>query len=139
MSKFLKTLIVGAASGAATAYFLTTQKGKEVKVKAENFYKAYKANPEEYQQVAKEKVAEYKDLATTTFNDYKGKYESGELTLDSVLETVKTKGQEVADLASQKVGQVKDDFQKEETEIKDVTDSHIDDIVINYQEESEEN
>ena len=28
MSKFLNTLIIGAASGAAAAYFFTTEKGK---------------------------------------------------------------------------------------------------------------
>ena len=30
MSKFLNTLIIGAASGAAAAYFFTTEKGKAV-------------------------------------------------------------------------------------------------------------
>ena len=31
MSKFLNTLIIGAASGAAAAYFFTTEKGKQLK------------------------------------------------------------------------------------------------------------
>ena len=33
MSKFLNTLIIGAASGAAAAYFFTTEKGKAVKAR----------------------------------------------------------------------------------------------------------
>lgn len=31
MSNFLKTLVIGAASGAAAAYFLSTEKGKVLK------------------------------------------------------------------------------------------------------------
>lgn len=33
MSKFLNTLIIGVASGAAAAYFFTTEKGKAVKAR----------------------------------------------------------------------------------------------------------
>ena len=45
MSKLLKNVIVGIASGAAVAYFLTSEKGKELQQKAKKAYDAYKEDP----------------------------------------------------------------------------------------------
>ena len=92
MSKLLKNVIIGVASGAAAAYFLSTEKGKEFQKKAAKAYEAYKENPAEYHQKAKDKATEYTDLAVDTFNDYRQKFESGELTTDEFLDTVKEKG-----------------------------------------------
>jgi len=136
MNKFVKNLIVGAASGAAAAYFLTTEKGKEFKQRAENAYKAYKENPDEYHQMAKEKANEYSTLAKDTFNDYKEKFESGELTKEDVLSAVKEKSDEVVDFASDLVSQVSSKF----SDVKDkVVDDEVkeeapanDDIIIDY-------
>ena len=71
MSKLLRNVIIGVASGAAAAYFLSTEKGKELQKKASKAYQAYKENPSEYHQKAKDKATEYTDLAVDTFNDYK--------------------------------------------------------------------
>ena len=103
MSKLLKNVIIGVASGAAAAYFLSTEKGKEFQKKAAKAYEAYKENPAEYHQKAKDKATEYTDLAVDTFNDYRQKFESGELTTDEFLDTVKEKGKSAADFASEKV------------------------------------
>ena len=100
MSKLLKNVIIGVASGAAAAYFLSTEKGKEFQKKAAKAYEAYKENPAEYHQKAKDKATEYTDLAVDTFNDYRQKFESGELTTDEFLDTVKEKGKAAADFAS---------------------------------------
>lgn len=89
MSKFIKTLIVGAASGAAAAYFIGTEKGREVADKVKASISDYQNDPENYHQKAKDKVVEYKELATTTFEEYKSKWESGELTTDNLNQVVK--------------------------------------------------
>lgn len=136
MNKFLKTLIVGAASGAAAAYFLTTEKGKELQKKANKAYEAYKENPDDYHQKAKDKATEYTNFAVDTFNDYKHKFESGELTKDDVVNAVKEKGQAAAEYASEKVSEVAskvsevvDDAQEK---AESSTKATVDDIVINY-------
>ena len=52
MSKLLKNVIVGIASGTAVAYFLTSEKGKELQQKAKKAYDAYKEDPTKYNQKA---------------------------------------------------------------------------------------
>lgn len=93
MSKFFKTLVVGAASGAAAAYFLSTEKGKALKNRAEKAYQAYKENPDDYHQLAKEKGSEYSHLARETFYDVKDKLATGEVTKRRFLSCSKIKQQ----------------------------------------------
>ena len=45
MSKFLNTLIIGVASGAAAAYFFTTEKGKAVKTRIDEEIASFKEDP----------------------------------------------------------------------------------------------
>ncbi|MBM7643009.1 YtxH domain-containing protein [Streptococcus loxodontisalivarius] len=131
MNKFLKTLVVGASAGAATAYFFTSKKGKEVKVKATKLYNDYKQDPESYHQMAKDKVNEYKDVAVETFNDYKEKYETADIKKEDIIAVVKEKSEQVKDLATEKFQSVKEsvDTQAEET------NTQVDDIVIDLVEE----
>ncbi|WNZ92396.1 YtxH domain-containing protein [Streptococcus iniae] len=91
MGNFFKSLVIGTATGVATAYFLSTEQGKKVKTRVEKAIEAYKENPDDYHQMAKEKGQEYTHLAKETFNDYKQKFESGELTKDQVFDMVKEK------------------------------------------------
>ncbi|TDE71792.1 YtxH domain-containing protein [Streptococcus vicugnae] len=135
MSKLLKNVIIGLASGAAAAYFLSTEKGKELQKKATKAYQAYKENPSEYHQKAKDKATEYTDLAVDTFNDYKQKFESGELTTDEFLEVVKEKGQAAADYASEKVSEFTSkvpDAVDEAEDVKEDTEAEVADIIIDY-------
>ncbi|GEB10749.1 gas vesicle protein [Streptococcus equinus] len=135
MSKLLRNVIIGVASGAAAAYFLSTEKGKELQKKATNAYQAYKENPSEYHQKAKDKATEYTDLAVDTFNDYKEKFESGELTTDEFLEVVKEKGQAAADFASEKVSEFTSKVSEvvdEADDVKEETKAEVDDIIIDY-------
>lgn len=142
MSKLLKNVIVGIASGAAVAYFLTSEKGKELQQKAKKAYDAYKEDPTKYNQKAKDKATEYTDLAVDTFNDYKQKLESGELTTEDILGAVKEKGQAVAEYTGEKVSEVASKVSKavEETEAAhhDKTGAEVDDIIINYAPKSQE-
>ena len=135
MSKWMSTIIVGIASGAAAAYFLSSEKGKEVKDRAAKAYKAYREHPEEYHQKAKDKAHEYSSLAVDTFNDYKEKFESGELTKEDVVSAVKEKGDEVVSKAGDVINHVKAKFNDVAEADKDVVDpddvkAEVDDIII---------
>lgn len=135
MSKLLRNVIIGVASGAAAAYFLSTEKGKELQKKATKAYQAYKENPSEYHQKAKDKATEYTDLAVDTFNDYKEKFKSGELTTDEFLEVVKEKGQAAADFASEKVSEFTSKVSEavdESDDVKEETKAEVDNIIIDY-------
>ncbi|EFW88853.1 MULTISPECIES: YtxH domain-containing protein [Streptococcus] len=135
MSKLLRNVIIGVASGAAAAYFLSTEKGKELQKKATKAYQAYKENPSEYHQKAKDKATEYTDLAVDTFNDYKEKFKSGELTTDEFLEVVKEKGQAAADFASEKVSEFTSKVSEavdEADDVKEETKAEVDNIIIDY-------
>ena len=84
MSKFLNTLIIGVASGAAAAYFFTTEKGKAVKARIDEEIASFKEDPKAYQNQVVEKASDYKDLAVDTFQDYKTKFENGDITADDL-------------------------------------------------------
>ncbi len=91
MNKSFKNLVIGAASGVAAAYFLSTEKGKALKNRAEKAYQAYKESPDDYHQFAKEKGSEYSHLARDTFYDVKDKLASGDLTKEDMLDLLKDK------------------------------------------------
>lgn len=122
MSKFFKTAIIGAVSGAAAAYFLNSDKGKELKNRAEAAYEGYRENPEAYHQKAKEKTSEYGHLAVDTFNEVKEQFEAGELTPEQMLQVIKDK-------ANQVVQKTKENL----SEVSQTTDS-ADDIIITLDE-----
>ena len=138
MNKFLKSMIVGVAAGAAAVYLHTTEKGKELKKKSQKAYDDYKENPEEYHQKAKEKASEYSNLAIDTFNDYKDKFDSGEITKEDIFSAVKEKGEAAAEFASEKVSEVTEKFaevfEKDDEVNSDDVNAEVDDIVIDYQE-----
>lgn len=137
MGKLLKSIILGAASGAAAAYFLGTEKGKDIVAKAKENFEGYKANPDVYHEVAKEKVAEYKDLATETFAEYKDKWESGEFSADNIGQAVKATVQQVKEKVNETVQTVSED----DIIIVDVPEEEVvkEDIVIDLTEQSETN
>lgn len=139
MSKWISTVIVGIASGATTAYFLSSEKGKEVKNRAMKAYQAYRKHPESYHQKAKEKAYEYSNLAVDTFYDYKEKFESGELTKEDVVSVVKEKSDEVVSKASDVIEYIKSKVHavaEEEKEVVATEDvkAEVDDIVIDLKD-----
>ena len=123
MSKFLNTLIIGAASGAAAAYFFTTEKGKAVKSRIDEEIASFKEDPKAYQNQVVEKASDYKDLAVDTFQDYKTKFENGEITADDLTKTVQEKTAQVT---------------PEQANVKAETKAIVDDIFIDIKDISEE-
>ena len=123
MSKFLNTLIIGAASGAAAAYFFTTEKGKAVKSRIDEEIASFKEDPKAYQNQVVEKASDYKDLAVDTFQDYKAKFENGDITADDLTKAVQEKTAQVT---------------PEQADVEAETKAIVDDIVIDIKDISEE-
>ena len=123
MSKFLNTLIIGAASGAAAAYFFTTEKGKAVKARIDEEIASFKEDPKAYQNQVVEKASDYKDLAVDTFQDYKTKFENGNITADDLTKAVQEKTAQVT---------------PEQADVEAETKAIVDDIVIDIKDISEE-
>ena len=123
MSKFLNTLIIGAASGAAAAYFFTTEKGKAVKARIDEEIASFKEDPKAYQNQVVEKVSDYKELAVDTFQDYKTKFENGDITADDLTKAVQEKTAQVT---------------PEQANVKAETKAIVDDIFIDIKDISEE-
>lgn len=133
--KFFKTLLVGFVTGAAATYFLNTEEGKKTKAKVMKTLDDYKADPDSYHQLVKEKANDYKNLAEETLKDYKDKFESGQLSGDDILASVKDKAKEVADLASASFTEVVDNVTDlSESQDLTTTQAEVDDIVIDYSE-----
>ena len=135
MSKFLNTLVIGAASGAAAAYFFTTEKGKAVKARIDEEIASFKEDPKAYQNQVVEKANDYKDLAVDTFQDYKTKFENGDITADDL-----TKAVQVAEFAKDSFELIKEKTAQvtpEQADVEAKTQAMVDDIVIDIKDISE--
>ncbi len=140
MSKFLNTLVIGAASGAAAAYFFTTEKGKAVKARIDEEIASFKEDPKAYQNQVVEKANDYKDLAVDTFQDYKTKFENGDITADDLTKAVQEKTSQVAEFAKDSFELIKEktvQMTPEQAEMEAKTQAMVDDIVIDIKDISE--
>ena len=140
MSKFLNTLIIGAASGAAAAYFFTTEKGKAVKARIDEEIASFKEDPKAYQNQVVEKVSDYKELAVDTFQDYKTKFENGDITATDLTKAVQEKTAQVADFAKESFELIKEktaQVTSEQANVKAETKAIVDDIFIDIKDISE--
>lgn len=140
MSKFLNTLIIGAASGAVAAYFFTTEKGKAVKARIDEEIASFKEDPKAYQKQVVEKANDYKDLAVDTFQDYKTKFENADITADDLTKAVQEKTAQVAEFAKDSFELIKEktvQMTPEQAEMEAKTQAMVDDIVIDIKDISE--
>ena len=141
MSKFLNTLIIGAASGAAAAYFFTTEKGKAVKARIDEEIASFKEDPKAYQNQVVEKASDYKDLAVDTFQDYKTKFENGDITADDLTKDVQEKQLKLLTLQKRALNLSKRKLHQvtpEQADVEAETKAIVDDIVIDIKDISEE-
>ncbi|WP_304948387.1 YtxH domain-containing protein [Streptococcus sinensis] len=144
----ISSLLLGAVSGAAAAYFLTSKKGKEVTEKVQDFVSDYRENPDKTHEVVVQSVKDFSDQAVKTINQTKEKVEKGEITAGTVLESVKDTTKSVVDYSQDKFQEIKEKFEKEEqifeeevfempTEEEGITPSE--DIIIDLETEAKEN
>lgn len=122
----ISSLLLGAVSGAAAAYFLTSKKGKEITEKVQDFVVDYREDPDKTHEAVVQSVKDFSDQAVKAINQIKEKVENGEITAETVLESVKDTTKSVVDYSQDKFQEIKEKFEKEE----EILEEEISDIVV---------
>ena len=146
MGKF-SSILLGTISGAAAAVFLTSKKGKEVTAKVSDFMNEVKENPDDFKDQVVQKANHFSNQAAEAVNQAKEKVESGEITGETFLDSVKEVTKQVVDFSQEKMQEWKEkmtpegispeDFKKTEQEPVD-KETTSEDIVIDLTEENQE-
>ncbi len=100
-NKFFTTILLGAAGGAAAAVFLASKSGQVVKKRVLDFLKDYQEDPESKHTEWVDRANDLKNQAVEKYSDVRHKFETGELTADDIVETVKEKATELKDRITQ--------------------------------------
>ncbi|MET3557661.1 gas vesicle protein [Streptococcus rupicaprae] len=139
-NRIVTTLILGAAGGAAAAVFLASKTGKAVKNKLADYLHDYQENPEAKHSEWVGRAQEIKDQALEKYTDVKHKFETGELTADDIVRTVKDKADEIKERVSQDdfFAQFKDQATKAKTEAEEVLTELVEEESYNQESISEE-
>ncbi|MBF7050166.1 YtxH domain-containing protein [Streptococcus anginosus] len=145
MGKF-SSILLGTISGAAAAVFLTSKKGKEVTAKVSDFMNEVKENPDDFKDQVVQKANHFSNQAAEAVNQAKEKVESGEITGETILDSVKEATKQVVDFSQEKMQEWKEkmtpegispeDFKKTEQEPVD-KETTSEDIVIDLTENQE--
>ena len=145
MGKF-SSILLGTLSGAAAAVFLTSKKGKEVTAKVSDFMNGVKENPDDFKEQVVQKANHFSNQAAEAVNQAKEKVESGEITGETILDSVKEATKQVVDFSQEKMQEWKEkmtpegispeDFKKTEQEPVD-KETTSEDIVIDLTENQE--
>ena len=145
MGKF-SSILLGTLSGAAAAVFLTSKKGKEVTAKVSDFMNGVKENPDDFKEQVVQKANHFSNQAVEVVNQAKEKVESGEITGETILDSVKEATKQVVDFSQEKMQEWKEkmtpegispeDFKKTEQEPID-KETTSEDIVIDLTENQE--
>ncbi|AGU81448.1 exported hydrophilic protein [Streptococcus anginosus] len=145
MGKF-SSILLGTLSGAAAAVFLTSKKGKEVTAKVSDFMNGVKENPDDFKEQVVQKANHFSNQAAEAVNQAKEKVESGEITGETILDSVKEVTKQVVDFSQEKMQEWKEkmtpegispeDFKKTEQEPID-KETTSEDIVIDLTENQE--
>ena len=101
------SILLGVAGGAAAAAFLATESGNKVKKQVTDFVKDYQENHEEINAYLVNKAHDLKDQAVDKFEDVKSQLESGDLTIDDLLQTGKEKVLDLTDQIKDKIAEAK--------------------------------
>ena len=128
----LSSILLGTVSGVAAALFLTSEKGKRVTSQAQDFIEDLKEDPEYAKEQALEKLTEVKDQTKEFVLKTKEQVESGEITLDTVLEKAKYHAQQATEVSKETFNQIKS--QLEDTVVVEEKEDGQE-IVIDIQED----
>ncbi len=130
MGKF-SSLLLGAVTGAAAAYFLTSKKGKETTDKVRDFVKEYQENPDDIHEAVVQSAKDFSNQAVSAIQQTKEKVENGEITTETVID---------------KFNEIKEKFDKEESSFaeeepvifKEEEEESSEEIIIDFGEEAAE-
>ena len=128
----LSSILLGTVSGVAVALFLTSEKGKRVTSQSQDFIEDLKEDPEYAKEQALEKLTEVKDQTKEFVLKTKEQVESGEITLDTVLEKAKYHAQQATEVSKETFNQIKS--QLEDTVVVEEKEDGQE-IVIDIQED----
>ena len=128
----LSSILLGTVSGVAVALFLTSEKGQRVTSQAQDFIEDLKEDPEYAKEQALEKLTEVKDQTKEFVLKTKEQVESGEITLDTVLEKAKYHAQQATEVSKETFNQIKS--QLEDTVVVEEKEDGQE-IVIDIQED----
>ena len=146
MGKF-SSILLGTISGAAAAVFLTSKKGKEITAKVSDFMNEVKENPDDFKDQIVQKANHFSNQAAEAVNQAKEKVESGEITGETILDSVKEATKQVVDFSQEKFqewkekmeseGILPEEFKKSAPESAE-NEPTSEDIVIDLTEENQE-
>ena len=147
MGKF-SSIVLGAASGAVAAIFLSSEKGKEVRARVSNFIKEVQENPDEFKEQVCHSATGLKNQTVDTVTQVKDKVNNGEITKESILTSVKETTKEMLDYSHDKFQAIKEKIQEEHLTKDDLISSirekahaltdekdHSEEIVIDLKED----
>ena len=126
----LSSILLGTVSGAALALFLTSDKGKQVCSQAQDFLDDLREDPEYAKEQICEKLIEVKEQATDFVLRTKEQVESGEITVDSVLNQAKSYAFQATEASKNQFNNFKEQWQE-----KAETIDQSEEIVIDIKEE----
>ena len=128
----LSSILLGTVSGVVVALFLTSEKGKRVTSQAQDFLEDLKEDPEYAKEQVCEKLADVKDQTKEFVLKTKEQIESGEITIDTVLDKAKYHAQQAAEASKETLNNLKEQLE-EKVVVEDQEDGQ--EIVIEIEED----
>ena len=116
----LSPLLLGAISGVAAAAFLTTKKGKEVLTHVSGFAQDLKEDPKGVKEQVIQTAKDFSDQAGQAVASVKEQVKNGTITTETVLNDVKKKSQETAQVAQNKLSSLKEKLQEQHLTSQDL-------------------
>lgn len=107
-SSVFTSILLGVAGGAAAAVFLASKTGKSVKEKVVKFANDYKENHDQINADLVHKAQDFGKQAVNKYGEVKEQLESGELTVDEMIQSGKEKVQTVKEHSLEKFEQIKE-------------------------------
>jgi len=120
----LSSIFLGTVSGVAAALFLTSDKGKQVRSQAQGFLEDLREDPEYAKEQVCEKLTDVKEQTKEFVLKTKEQVESGEITLDTVLDKAKCCAQQATEASKETLNSLKEQLE--------------DKVVVEEQEEGQE-
>ena len=128
----LSSILLGTVSGVAVALFLTSEKGKRVTSQAQDFLEDLKEDPEYAKEQALEKLTDVKEQTKEFVLKTKEQIESGEITIDTVLDKAKYHTQQATEASKETLNNLKEQLE-EKVVVEDKEDGQ--EIVIEIEED----
>ena len=128
----LSSILLGTVSGVSAALFLTSDKGNQIRSQAQEFLEDLKEDPEYAKEQVCEKLTDVKEQTKEFVLKTKEQIESGEITLDTVLEKSKSLAQQATEASKETLNSLKEQLE-EKVVVEDPEDGQ--EIIIEIEED----